>query len=545
MAWDEAHDVVVIGSGLSGLSAALAARHHGLSTVVLEKAGKIGGGTSYSTGELWIPNNNFAKKEGIPDSREDSITYMRFLGAGFEVTEHMMTFIDHASAALDHFAERGIRFQLVHGLPDHYYDKAPGSKPQGRMIEPELIAGAELGAWQDKLETAPYLPTGVTFDEIIKWGGRGNEKNWDQAMLAERRKRNMHGFGVSLSAQFLKALVADDVPALLSTAARRLVMDGDRVAGVVAAQGDKELRFAARCGVIVASGGYESNPDLIRDYEGLTEDDWQSMFSPNLTGDGLMMGAEIGAKVRAIPVNMGTFLGFRVPGRKPGDLPGYRPAAVGMTSLPHTIIVNRRGSRFGDESYFPAIVGAVRQFDPWSHTYPNMPCFVIFDQNYVEKYAFNGAPAGQPVPEWVSRADTMSKLAEILGIEPGPLDATLARFNHHAAHGDDPDFKRGSAAWARLYAGDLTNTLNPNLGPIDRPPYYGARLRLSGTSSAGLMTNSKAQVMHMRGHAIAGLYASGNAAACTDFGAGYQAGESLARGLTASYLAVKHMTSIQ
>jgi hypothetical protein len=291
----------------------------------------------------------------------------------------------------------------------------------------------------------------------------------------------------------------------------------------------------------MTSGGYESNATLVREFEGLTEDNWQSMFSPALTGDGLIMGVEIGAKVYSLPVNMGAFLGFRVPGRKPGDPPGYRPATVGMSSFPHTIIVNQQGERFGDESYFPAMVGAARQFDVWTHQHPNMPCYVIFDQNYATKYSFNGAPAGEPIPAWVTRSSSVSALARALSIAPDRFDATVQRFNERASRGEDPDFGRGSAAWARLYAGDLTHKPNPNLGPIDQPPYYGVRLFLSGTSSAGLMTNEHAQVMHVRGRPIEGLYASGNVAACTDFGSGYQSGESLARGMVASYLAIKHI----
>jgi 3-oxosteroid 1-dehydrogenase len=279
----------------------------------------------------------------------------------------------------------------------------------------------------------------------------------------------------------------------------------------------------------------------VREYEGLSEDNWHTMFSPALTGDGLVMAAEIGAKVHTLPVNMNTFLGFRTPPKTAGGPPGFQTGNVGMVTFPHTLVVNRHGKRFGDESYFQDIVAASRRFDVWRHDYPNLPSFAIFDTNFREKYTFAGAPPGSPIPDWVACGETIGELATKLGIDPIALEATLAEFNEHARFGKDPVFHRGEAAWARMFTGDLTSTTNPNLGPVDRAPFYGLRLVLSGGASAGLMTDPAARVLHVRGNPIPGLYASGNASACTDFGAGYQAGESLARGMVFSYLAVRHM----
>jgi 3-oxosteroid 1-dehydrogenase len=537
--WDESYDVVVMGSGLSGLSAALAAVRHGLKPIVLEKSAKIGGGTSYSTGQLWVPHNFLAERDGIADSRDESVAYMRFLGAGFEDTVHMLSFVDNADLALQYFAGIGIEFQLIHGLPDHYHGKAPGSKEEGRTCEATLTSALDLGEWRSKLEESPHLPAGITFKDVLAWGGRGNAANWPQNELADRREKGMCGFGVALVVQFLKELIRNAVPVDVASPVERLIVQDGRVVGVIARRDGQPIRLGARRGVVIACGGYESSPQLVREYEGLTEEMWTSQFSSALTGDGLTMGAEIGAKVYTLSVNMSTFLGFSTP--ELGDLPSFRPASVGMTSLPHTMVVNRAGQRFGDEAYFQALVGAVRQFDVWSHGYPNMPCFVIFDQTFAEKYTFNGEPPGTPIPDWVNRGDDIADLASSLGIDPKGLAKTIRRFNKHAAKGEDPDFHRGSSSWSRKFTGDLTNIQNPNLGPVAKAPFYGARLVLGGISSAGLMTNPNGQVLHVRGQAIDGLYASGNAAAFTDFGAGYQSGETLMRGMTASYMAIKHM----
>ena len=537
----ETFDVVVIGSGLAGLSAALAAKKHGLETILIEKTALIGGSTAVSTGSIWIGNNSLARQAGLGDSRDETIAYMRFLAGGYAVEEQMLAFVDHADEALTYFLDAGIPLSLVSGLPDHYYDSAPGSKPEGRMLEAQVIEGAALGPWQGKIALSPYLAAGVSFTEIIRWGGRGNAKNWDAAVIADRRKRDVRGLGAGLVAQFLKAVVEAGVTVLTETAADRLIVEDGEVHGVIARKGGDELRLRTKRGVLIAAGGYESNPRLVREYEGLSQDNWQTMFSPALTGDGLVMAAEIGAKVHTLPINMNTFLGYRTPPKRPGDPPGFQTGNVGMTTFPHTMVVNRYGKRFGDESYFQDIVAASRRFDVWGHDYPNLPSYVIFDSNFAEKYTFNGAPPGSAIPNWVQRAGSIGALGTQLGIDPAALEATLAHFNEHARLGRDPDFRRGEAAWARLFTGDLTNSLNPNLGPVERPPFYGLRLTLSGGASAGLMTDTVARVTHVRGLPIKGLYASGNAAACTDFGAGYQAGESLARGMVFSYLAVRHM----
>jgi len=541
VASDEAFDVVVIGSGMAGLSAALAASEHGLKAVVLEKGDQVGGGTAYSYGLVWVGNNSVGRKAGCDDSREETIAYLRFLGAGYEIEENLLALVDGAPEALDFFIERGIPFQLCRTLPDHYYDAAPGSKRMGRTVEVPLISGYELGQWREKLVRSPYLPVGATSDEAIRWGGHGNYKNWDPNLMEERREHDTLGCGAGLAAHFLKAVVARDVPVWLSTPAERLVTDDGAVAGVIARRGGRELKLGARRGVVIATGGYEANRELVRRYEAFHE--WETQFPPSVSGDGLVMAAEIGACVHLTAMNMAIFLGFMVPGEHPGDPSVFRLAGITEVCRPHTLVVNREGERFADESYFQAILNGLRQFDVWRHRHANLPCYLIFDQNYADKYPFAGSAAGRPIPEWVSRAGTLAELATMLGIDGGRLEATVRRVNTFAEAGRDDDFGRGASPWAGALTGDPFQIPNPNLGPVERPPFYGARLVVSGVSSAGLLTSPHGQVLHLRGRAISGLYASGNASAFVDYGAGYQAGLSLARGMTFSYLAVRQMVA--
>ena len=121
------------------------------------------------------------------------------------------------------------------------------------------------------------------------------------------------------------------------------------------------------------------------------------------------------------------------------------------------------------------------------------------------------------------------------------VDATTERFNRFAVGPEDPDFGRGRYSWAAMMIGDKGRP-NPNLGPLDTPPFYGIQLVPVGigVNAVGLQTNQHAQVMHVRGHAIPGLYAAGNSAAALDIGAGYQSGLANLRGMTWGYIAGGH-----
>jgi 3-oxosteroid 1-dehydrogenase len=173
---------------------------------------------------------------------------------------------------------------------------------------------------------------------------------------------------------------------------------------------------------------------------------------------------------------------------------------------------------------------------------PNIPPTLIFDQNYRDRYPLGSFMPGQDLPEELARqADTPRELAQKLGIDADGLEATLERFNRFAEKGEDPDFGSGSYAWSVRLVGD-TSYPNPNIGPLNKAPYYGVPLVpvSVGINSHGLKTNTDAQVVHLRGHAIPGFYAVGNSAALLDLGGGYQSGTSNMRAITWGYIAGRH-----
>jgi 3-oxosteroid 1-dehydrogenase len=535
MRWDGEYDVVVVGSGVAGLSAALVAHEAGLRTVVVEKADRLGGSTTYSYGLIWIPRNHLEVEAGYSDSLDDVLQYMQFLGGGQHSEERVRTFAERCPEAIAFFAKRcGIRFRIVKGIKDFYHGRAPGTRPEGRTIEHDLVSGSELGEWRKLLLLPDATPYAVTAEEMIAWGGIHNFANWEPALMEDRGRNDILGLGVGLAAGFIKALAKRQVPMWVSSAGEKLVVDSGRVIGIELVDG-KRLR--ARKGVMLSAGGYESNAELTEFYEGLPE--CQSKYIDTLTGDAMIMASEQGAAVRKIHNSFRVHLGFRIPraGRNGG--PAFRSASIIELCSPHTLVINRSGQRFANEAYFQSMAPKLREFDAQKRSYVNLPCFLIFDQQYVNRFSFAGFPPGNAIPDWVERADTIEALSANLGVDKDGLNRTIARFNGFAACGVDEDFGRGNELWK--LAEDTSAGKNPRLGAISMKPFYGIELHPSPAGSAGLDTNTKGQVMHLRRFPIPGLYSSGNSTVHTETGLGYQPGMTIAAALTFSYLAVRDM----
>src|SRR5262249_24269648 len=159
------YDVVILGSGIAGLSAALAAYETGLEPVLLEKSDRLGGCTTNSYGLVWVGGNHLQRQAGLQDRHQDIIAYMRFLGGGEQNEDGMRSFIDRSPAILEQFTDWGIPFRLVRGVTDHYFGLAPGGLAEGRTLEAELISGFELGEWRDRIVIPDDVPCYVTAEE--------------------------------------------------------------------------------------------------------------------------------------------------------------------------------------------------------------------------------------------------------------------------------------------------------------------------------------------------------------------------------------------
>jgi 3-oxosteroid 1-dehydrogenase len=536
--WDESFDFVSVGSGAGGLASAIAAADAGMRTVVLEKSPRLGGTTVWSYGILWVGNNDFARAEGIVDSAEQTLAYLDYLGGGRNDPEMTRSFVEHAPEALRYFASRAnIPLYLVRKLPDHYFPVGDGSVPEGRSIQARLFESESVGAWRTRLETNPYDHGRVTFEEMSAWGGRAVPHKWDQSIIADREERDIRAFGGALAGHLLKAALDRGIPIRTGAEVSRLVVDRGRVCGVDIAEEGRERTIEATRGVMLATGLYDSNSRLMGWFDEFNS--WPPLGAPRNRGDGLIIALEQGSAFAVSHWNLSLKLCYAVPGQTVDGQPFMRSSGSREMAYPHSFIVNKTGRRFADESSFGDVATKLRHFDSRTHRLSNVPTFFIFDSQYLQKYGLPPVPAGSTPPNWLPKADSITKLAHELGIDPDGLADTTRRFNQFVETGVDADFKRGDLKWARQAASDL-NQKNPNLGSVSQPPFFGLPVQPGQGLSVGLVTNGDGQVTHLRGHSIPGLYACGGVTSWLYAGVGYQAGLSLAGALTFGLRAAHH-----
>ena len=531
---DNEFEWLAIGSGAAGLASALWAAHRGLKAAVVEKAPVVGGATAYSYGGLWAPNNKLQRAAGMEDSDEQGLAYLRFLSGGFAEEEKMQLYVKESAATIEAFAQLGIPFRIIEGLPDHYFPGAAGSLGPGRTLEVVPLPKKALPDSAPALLASPYMPGGVSWSEAIKWGGLGNRYSWASENL--KQAESVYAAGQGLAAWLLLKCLEKGVTILTQAPATSLIVEEGRVASVAVRGRDGAQAFRGKRGIFLGTGGYENNPEFVRAYQSFP--DSAPHHPPTQTGDGLLMAGELGAFIRNIPASLSSMVGYWIP--REGGQPEFHSAGIQELAYPHAIVVNSESKRFGNEAFFQEFVVKLREFDVVKkHRYANIPFFLLFDSQFRERYPFANIPPGKALPAWVKRADSLGELAQQLGIDRAQLEQTVARFNENASAGLDPDFGRGQSLWIRK-VGDSKHPINPNLGPLSKAPFYGVELKPTESSSAGLYTDIHGRVMHLRGHAIPNLYAGGTVRVRTEYGAGYQAGLTLLGGMTFGRMAVEY-----
>jgi succinate dehydrogenase/fumarate reductase flavoprotein subunit len=531
--WSKEADVVIIGSGAAGLTAAILAHDRGAAVLIVERTDMVGGTTAVSGGGIWIPANHHMHEVGAVDSREEAIMYCKSLTMGRADDALIETFVDTAPEMIRYLEERTpLKFTPL-TAPD-YQPEVEGGKLGGRSVEPAPFDTRSLGDWQSKLRAPNVLSFPVTLQEAFETF-QAFYRPWEipQDLVVERMATGVVTLGQALAGGLLKAVLDRGIPIMLDTRARKLLVDDGRVVGVRVEHEGQHVNLRAKGAVILASAGFEWNDKLASTFLG------SPALSPNTPpfneGDGLLMAMEVGADL----ANMSEL--WHYPSIMiPGESYENHTLARGIKaerSGPHVIWVNARGQRFVNESAnYNAVGKAFFATDTAGPGYRNLPAWAILDSQYRENYVIGTTMPEDPDPEWLPRADTLEELAAKTGIDADGLLATVARWNDFVKDAHDPDFEKGESAFDR-FQGDH-RALRPNFGTIEKGPFYALPLHPGALGTkGGPRTNSKAQVMNVRDQVIPGLYAAGNVAASITGPSYYGVGSTLGPAMTWGYIA--------
>jgi len=503
---DETVDVVIAGSGAAGLSAALAAASQKVSVLVLEKSSKLGGASALSGGLLWAPMNHHMKERGLEDSREEALEYAKQAAGDTFEPDLVETYIDTAPSVVKFIeAETSQKFSVFEGYSD-YYPLWRGGKINGRTLLPNLYQLARLPEEiRSKIRISPrFFP--LAPEELASKSGAGWLKRLDFNVIANRVAEGIVGFGASLVASLVEGGLKHGVRYRTGVRVRKLIEEKGEITGVIAEEGKIGLRIAARRAVILATGGFEWNQEMKNNF--LRGPDLANASPPHMEGDGHLMGMAVGGALGNMNEAWWT-VSTRIPGEEYEGRPMVRPLDWERL-LPRTIFVNREGKRFTNESaHWYGVIKGFHEFDVLNGRYRNIPAYMIFDEGFHEKYPVLTYMPDQDLPSWIPRGNTLEELASKIGVDPNGLVETVHRFNANARLGVDPDFHRGENPHDNFMGDPYCK--NPNLGPIDKPPYYALEVIPGSVGTAGgLRINQKAQVRHVLGGVIRRLYAVGN-----------------------------------
>ncbi|MFD1538556.1 3-oxosteroid 1-dehydrogenase [Nonomuraea guangzhouensis] len=547
---DVEYDVVIVGSGAAGMTAALTAAKRGLQTVVIEKAPTFGGSAARSGAGIWIPNNEVILAAGVPDTPAKAASYLARVVGDTVPLARQQAFLANGPAMISFVIRNSpLRFRWMEGYSDYYPD-FPGGMPNGRSIEPDQLDGHLLGAELAHLNPS-YIPTPaglVVFSADYKWLTLSAVNPKGLAVSAECLARGtaaaLRGekpltMGQSLAAGLRAGLLAAGVPVWLNTPLLDLRVEGGRVTGVVVTRNGVETLVKARRGVIVGSGGFEHSAAMRAEFQRQPIGTGWTVGAKENTGDGIEAGERAGA---ALDLMDDAWWGPAIP------LPDQPYFCLAERTLPGCILVNGNGVRFVNEGAPYSDVVHV-MYDRNTAANPHIPAWLIVDQNYRNRYLFKDVAPLLPLPDsWFTsgaafKAATVEALAQKIGVPAAALRATVTRFNGFATTGKDTDFHRGDSVYDRYYADPFVKP-NPCLAPLWLPPFYAFKIVPGDLGTkGGMRTDARARVLRVDGSVIPGLYAAGNASGAV-MGHSYAgAGSTIGPAMTFGYVAANDIAA--
>lgn len=512
------YDVVVMGSGAAGLTAALVAAKAGNTVAVLEKANHFGGTTAISGGGIWIPVSPQAKAEGVDDSIETARNYV--LGVVGNRAERALidAYLNNGPEMIEWLAANSETVFQISPPSSDWYPEVSGAVDFGRLLAPSEYDGKKLAKNFDRLQKPRQefnAPGGMMIDlfdlpYIAKLPSPG--ALWYMAKIAirfalDKRKLGRGSrltMGNALAGRLLHSAIDAGVDLYEATPVEGLVTADGKVTGVRATVKGISSEIAANKGVILASGGFSANAEMRKAYIPFAQQHVSILPYEN-TGDGILSAQSAGAVMGA--ENHVNAVWAVVSKRTRAD--GYieRYAHLIDMSKPGCIAVNKAGQRFGNE--------ASVHFVEAMHATGTVPAHIIANAKFVKKYGMGLVlPGGGKIKEMVAcgymkTGATLAELAAQIGVDAAGLEATAAKVNADAATGKDRQFGKGDSQ-IDIEIGDPKHMPNACFGPLGDGPYYAIEIFPGdGSTTVGVKIDDQCRVIGQSGAPIAGLYAAG------------------------------------
>jgi FAD binding domain len=558
-----AFDVVVIGAGGAGLAAALFAAIDGAKVLLVEHTEHVGGTTAMSAGTTWIPGTHHGATVNPSDTLNDAARYLHNAIGERSPAALRQAFLDNGALAVQRIeANSAVKFRACVKHPD-YLSELDGATLNGRALEPLPFDGRLLGDLFALLR--PPIPEftvlgGMMVDrtDINHLLGMTTSfaslKHSAKLLLrhAADRLRYPRGtrlvMGNALVARLLYSLSQRaNVTLALSTSVDQINQGADGVESVTLMQNGVRRTVQVKGGVILASGGFNRHPALRPAMLPGIDPAW-CPAAPGHIGAAQDLARGLGAHFGDTASSSAFWAPVSLRQRADGTQAVF-PHFVMDRAKPGMITVNQAGDRFVNESTSYHLFALAMQAA--NKTSKATPAYLICDAEALRKYGIGMVrPGGKGLAPfladgYLNEGQTLSELAQKLGVDVAGLEASVSKMNSYAASGIDPDFHRGETAYQHNIGDATAGGKNPNLGPLHAAPFYAVKLYPGDIgASTGLATDADARVLKQDGQAIPGLYAVGNDMHSIMGGVYTGPGITIGPGLVFAYLAVRHvMTS--
>jgi succinate dehydrogenase/fumarate reductase flavoprotein subunit len=522
-------DLLVIGAGAAGMTAALVGAMEGLQVILCEKSDVVGGTTATSAGTVWIPGSRQSEAAGIPDSIEAAKTYLAAMLGKDAGDERLDTYLATGPVVLDDLEKRSSVSFVPPPLHPDYHD-LPGAALRGRALGTAPFDGRKLGADFDRVrpprreftvlggmmvgknDIAPLLHpfrTWPNFAHAVRLLAR-------QAFDRLRYRRGTRLImGNALVARLLYDLRRLAVGIRYQTSLKELVKEGSEIIGAILLSPGGDLAVRAHKGVVLATGGIGWS-DALRERLFPEQARHTSLSPASNTGDGILAGERASGVIERQLESPALWM----PSSMMTEPDGHRsvfPHILLDRAKPGLLAVDKTGRRFVNEanSYHDFVDAMLRS----NRLAASVPAFLVCDRSFIADYGLGLIHPGTRSLDrfirsgYLHEGDTIESLAAKTGVDADALARTVERYNHYAETGIDEEFGRGTSALNRIN-GDPDNKPNPCLRRIGPGPYFAMAVwptDLAG--SAGLRTDSNGRVLDAGGAPLKGLYAVGTDAA--------------------------------